>query len=71
MSKIPQVYRVVVEGLVSEVHYVEAIGEDYASSEAYCEFMARTKAVTGLVVRTDMAYSTDYMVPEEEVEDVL
>ena len=55
MSKIPQVYRVVVE----------------ASSEAYCEFMSRTKAVTGLVVRTDMAYSTDYMVPEEEVEDVL
>lgn len=71
MSKIPQVYRVVVEGLVSEVHYVEAISEHYASSEAYCEFMARTKAVTGLVVRTDMAYSTDYMVPEEEVEDVL
>jgi|TARA_R100000541_G_scaffold52534_3_gene60265 hypothetical protein len=71
MSKIPQVYRVVVEGLVSEVHYVEAIGEHYASSEAYCEFMSRTKAVTGLVVRTDMAYSTDYMVPEEEVEDVL
>ena len=62
MSKIPQVYRVVVEGLVSEVHYVEAIGEHYASSEAYCEFMARTKAVTGLVVRTDM-------VPEEEVEE--
>jgi ATP/ADP translocase len=55
---------VVVEGLVSEVHYVEAIGEHYASSEAYCEFMSRTKAVTGLVVRTDM-------VPEEEVEDVL
>ncbi len=71
MSKIPQVYRVVVEGLVSEVHYIEAIGEHYASSEAYCEFMSRTKAVTGLVVRTDMAYSTDYMVPEEEVEDVL
>ena len=62
MSKIPQVYRVVVEGLVSEVHYVQAIGEHYASSEAYCEFMARTKAVTGLVVRTDM-------VPEEEVEE--